>query len=293
MARGLPRGPRPPEPRGDRADSGLRLVVQSRAGPRVEISASTGVDLPGKSPTRSATKWHRGVFDTQRADDVTDVIRELADGRELPAAGDRLDRHRAAGRPAGRRIPSPPVRATPRSVLAFDGAHPPSSGQELESRSSSGQGLQRQLFTDPRVVTDLLQSYYREQGYLGAQDRSAALPYTRGRGPKWWCRCGRGSSFVVRKVTVPPIRVFKPRRAARPAAAHPGQPFLPASPAEPSHGSGSSTGARLQRRPRQITRVRRTAAPAGSRWPSQSTKGRQTVVADVRIAGNRRPVIRW
>ena len=31
------------------------------------------------------------------------------------------------------------------------------------------QNLERQLFTDPLVVTELLQRYYREQGYLAAE----------------------------------------------------------------------------------------------------------------------------
>ena len=49
------------------------------------------------------------------------------------------------------------------------------------------QHLERQLFTDPVVVTELLQRYYREQGYLAAEidePRYEFRGHGRARGPR-------------------------------------------------------------------------------------------------------------
>ena len=52
-------------------------------------------------------------------------------------------------------------------VLAFEGA----SGIDPDELDKivEQQRLERQLFTDPLVVTELLERYYREQGYLSAE----------------------------------------------------------------------------------------------------------------------------
>jgi hypothetical protein len=52
-------------------------------------------------------------------------------------------------------------------VLAFEGASAvdPDDLDEI----IADQQLERRLFTDPLVVTELLQRYYREQGYLSAE----------------------------------------------------------------------------------------------------------------------------
>jgi hypothetical protein len=54
-----------------------------------------------------------------------------------------------------------------RISLAFEGAV--GIAPDRLNRIIAQQHLENQLFTDPIVVTDLLERYYREQGYLSAE----------------------------------------------------------------------------------------------------------------------------
>ena len=60
-------------------------------------------------------------------------------------------------------------------VLAFDGA----SGIDPDELDTivEQQELERQLFTDPLVVTELLERYYRDQGYLSAEIDEPRIEY--------------------------------------------------------------------------------------------------------------------
>ena len=108
------------------------------------------------------------MFDKQRADDGVEALREWL-MRRRPPASRRSTYEIVDGADDRRRVvfriePGPRYQKV---VLAFEGA----SGIDPDQLDAiiDQQQLERQLFTDPVVVTALLKRYYREQGYLAAE----------------------------------------------------------------------------------------------------------------------------
>ena len=173
---------------GDKANLTLRV----RRGPVVEMRFE-GTTPPQKVQDEVRTQWHRGVFDKQRADDGAEALREwlMIDGYLQPKVGYTID----DSTPERRRV-NFQVEAGPhydKVVLAFDGA----SGidpDELDKIVDS-QNLERQLFTDPLVVTELLERYYRDQGLSLRRNRRAENRISRldGAGRARGSRGSRGS----------------------------------------------------------------------------------------------------
>ena len=87
------------------------------------------------------------------------------------------------------------------------------------------QGLERQLFTDPIVVTELLERYYREQGYPRWRDRPATLRIRRHAGAGR-ARCARRARFTIRQVSDIGQCCHTNRCADRRAAGGRGRPVL-------------------------------------------------------------------
>ena len=142
------------------------LTLKVEPGPRVDIEFA-GAMPPPKVRDEVRTQWHRGVFDRQRAEDGVDVLREwLMSDNYLQAKIDYQVEDVADGQ---RRVvfQIQPGEPSQKVVLAFEGASavdPDDLNKIIED-----QQLERQLFTDPLVVTELLQRYYREQGHLSAE----------------------------------------------------------------------------------------------------------------------------
>ena len=151
------------------------LTLRVRRGPRVDIR------FDGATPPQSVqdvvrTKWHRGVFDKQRADDGAEALARMADDRWLSAAEGRL-RDRRTTRPTTARSSTRfrPDRTTTR--WCWRSRAPPASIPTSSTRSSTSRNSSAQLFTDPLVVTELLARYYRDQGYLAAEIDEPRIEY--------------------------------------------------------------------------------------------------------------------
>ena len=142
------------------------LALKVAPGPRVDIEF-TGAMPPPNVRDEVRTQWHRGVFDKQRAEDGVDALREwLMSDNYLQAKIDYEIEEVGDGQ---RRVlfQIQPGERSQKVVLAFEGAS--AVDPDDLNKIIAEQQLERKLFTDPLVVTELLQRYYREQGHLSAE----------------------------------------------------------------------------------------------------------------------------
>ena len=170
-----------------------------------------GVTPPQGRRRRVKTQWHRGVFDKQRADDGSDALREwLMTDNYLQAEGRLRDPGRQRPGPS-RRVPDSAGPRSDKVVLAFEGA----SGIDPDELDKivEQQKLERKLFTDPLVVTELLERYYREQGYLAAEIDEPRYEY-QGAGARGAPGSGR-PEVHARNVTCPATRSMPPTSSCR------------------------------------------------------------------------------
>jgi outer membrane protein assembly complex protein YaeT len=146
-------------------DTTVRLHLRITRGPRIEF-VYAGATPPGKVQEEVGLQWHRGVFDAQRTDDTAEAIVEwLMDDHYLQAKAE-VSVEEVSAEQRRVRVTITPGPQSRRVLLAFEGA----SGipaKELDQVIGE-QRLERQLFTDPGAVTELLERLYREQGYLNA-----------------------------------------------------------------------------------------------------------------------------
>ena len=158
----------------------------------------TGVDAAEAYRTRWCTQWHRGVFDAQRTDDAAETLREwlMADNYLQAKVEARVEdaeqNHRRVTMVA---TPGPRSR---RVLLEFQGASGIKDSELHEVIKE--QKLERQLFTDPTVVTELLQRLYREQGYLNAAIDKPRYEYS-GDVARVVLPINEGPQFTVQDVT--------------------------------------------------------------------------------------------
>jgi outer membrane protein insertion porin family len=201
-----------------------RLTLHVMTGPKVDVQFM-GVTPPAKVQEEVRTQWHRGVFDKQRGDDGVDALREWLMGDNYLQA--EID-YRIEDVSEGQRRVTFQIQPGMRSekvVLAFEGAagiDPDDLDKIVEQ-----QKLERQLFTDPIVVTELLTRYYREQGYLAAEIDEPTYEFQGGlarvvlavqEGPKFTVRnvAVSGNTVYTNDVLVPQLPVVS------------GEPFVPA-----------------------------------------------------------------
>ncbi len=201
-----------------------RLTLRVTPGPRVDLQF-TGATPPSKVVEEVRTQWHRGVFDKQRADDGSDALREwLMSDNHLQA---KVEYQIQDITDSERRVvfQVEPGARSQRVVLAFEGA----SGINPDDLNKivDEQELERQLFTDPIVVTELLERFYREQGFLSAeidepryefQDTTARVVLAVNEGPR----------FTIRRVDLSGNTVYTNDMIASQLPVIPGQPFVPA-----------------------------------------------------------------
>ena len=201
-----------------------RLTLRVTPGPRVDVQFM-GTTPPQKVQEEVRTQWHRGVFDQQRAGSSVNALREwLMADRYFQSKID----YQVQDVPDGQRRVVFQVQPGPRSdkvVLAFEGA----SGIDPDRlvKIVNEQHLEHRLFTDSVVVTELLQRYYREQGYLSAvidepryefQGGTARVALSVREGPRYTVRnmALSGNTVYATDVIVSQLPVIA------------GQPFVPA-----------------------------------------------------------------
>lgn len=211
---------RNPSPDATTIDVALRV----EAGPLVDLRFE-GLTPPEEVRDAIQVRWQRGVFDSQRGGDGRDEIREwLVATRRLDA---RVE-YRVEGTAAGTRRVVFTVHPGPQFeqvTLAFPGAGGVS--PDVLRDIVADQELEAALFTDPTVVTELLERYYREEGYLAAEIAEPELEFA-GREARVLVPVREGPRFVVSDVVprgntvvaTPAVRSAIPLRT--------GDPFLPA-----------------------------------------------------------------
>jgi outer membrane protein assembly complex protein YaeT len=205
------------------ADRSVALILRVEAGPLVKI-AYEGARLPGKVDDEVRRQWNRGVFDSQRAGDATEAIREwlIAEQYLASEVTHRIDDASDGSRRVLFTI-APGVRFD-RIELVFAGAAGIDPA-ELDSIVDE-QDLELQLFTDPLVVTELLRRYYREEGYLSAELDAPAYAYE-GNVARAIIQIREGPRFTVRKVAVKGNTVFDTGTLLAELPVVSGDPFLP------------------------------------------------------------------
>jgi outer membrane protein assembly complex protein YaeT len=208
--------------RGRRPD-GVVLAAMVEAGPVVTFT------FEGASPPESVVdlvrqQWGRGVFDAQRLDDVVERLQGwlMQSGYFRATIATDIQEPSADRRQVTFRITPGPHSA--RVVLAFDGA------AAIDSDTLAGvvrsQDLELQLFTDPIPVTELLERYYTEQGYLAAQVDLPRIDYA-GDDARISMRVVEGVRFTVGEVSAQGVAAWRPEALVAELPLGRGDPFYP------------------------------------------------------------------
>jgi outer membrane protein insertion porin family len=244
----------------------------------------------GAAPPRRVKRllreqWQRATFDGQRGEDTRDTLREwLMDANYLQATVTYVIEDVAEGR---RRVvfqvdPGPRTR---RIALAFEGAsaiHP----NELD-RVVHDQKLERQLFTNPSVVADILQRYYQARGHLDARIGEPRFEF-----PDETARVvlpiDEGTAFTVGTITVSGNTVYDTRDLLAQTPLVAGAPFV-SSAAEHTFATIRdmywAKGYNDAHVDYELV-TNRVAGEVEVRFTI--VEGRQSVIADISIAGNDR-----
>jgi outer membrane protein assembly complex protein YaeT len=261
-----------------------RLVIRVTRGPKVEMRF-TGATPPSKVQDELKTQWHRGVFDKQRGEAGVSRIREWLLGDNFLQG--KVDFHLEDGAD-GHRFVTFNTETGPKStkiVMAFEGASGIS--PDVLDAIVEQQKLERKLFTDPIVVTELLQRYYREQGYLVTEIDAPRYDYAGGVGRVVF-PVREGPRFTVRRVTTTGAKIYKPDELIPQLPVVEGELFLP------SAAENALEKIRTLYWAGGYNDVRSDYSLVIDRGAGQVDvafmvmEGRQSVINDIRIAGNHR-----
>jgi outer membrane protein assembly complex protein YaeT len=261
-----------------------RLVLHVTRGPIVDIQF-TGVTPPSTVQDDVKTQWRRGVFDKQRGDAGRGAIREWLLGDNFVQS--KVDFRLEDGADGHRRVTfnTDPGAKSAKIVMVFEGASGVSPN-ELD-RIVEQQHLERKLFTDALVVTGLLQRYYREQGFLVTEIDAPRYDYTGGIARVVFA-VREGPRFTVRRVTASGTNMLKADEVVPQLPVVSGEPFLPVA------AEHSLDKIRSLYWTRGYNDVRSDYSLVIDRGVGQVDvaftidEGRQSVVNDIRIAGNHR-----
>jgi outer membrane protein assembly complex protein YaeT len=178
---------------GERASLRLHVTL----GPQVAI-VFMGAMPPRRVERELGAQWHKGVFDKQRGDDGAETLRQwLMDDNYLRAKVEyRIDDVTEKQRRVVFEI-QPGMRSQ-RVVVAFEGAS--AINPDQLDRLIAEQQLERRLFTDPLVVTDVLERYYRARGYLSAHIDEPRFEFE-GEAARVVLAIQEGPRFTVRAIT--------------------------------------------------------------------------------------------
>jgi outer membrane protein assembly complex protein YaeT len=201
----------------------VNVSLNVTAGPRVTL-VFKGMTPPAKVVDEIQTKWRRGVFDTQRIDDSLEVLRAwlMRDNYLDPKLQGTIEELNSEERRVRFDIESG-TRFTS-VILAFEGANG-IPADELD-KIVNQQNLERALFTDPTQVTELLERYYREQGYLVASIDAPRYEFQATQA-RIVLDIDEGPRFVVREVTSRGHSVISPTTLVGELPVRAADPFLP------------------------------------------------------------------
>jgi outer membrane protein assembly factor BamA/autotransporter translocation and assembly factor TamB len=199
------------------------LTLHVRRGPRVDIRVN-GATPPQSVRDAVHMQWQRGVFDKQRLDAGAKALREwLMTSGYLQAKIDyAITDDSATHRQVAYTIETGPH--YDRVLVRFEGV----SGVDPDDliKIINQQDLERQLFTDPLVVTELLQRYYRDQGYLAAEIDEPSMEFE-GATARVVMPVREGAKFTTRHVTTRGNKVWGTEALLQQLPVMEGEPFLP------------------------------------------------------------------
>ena len=200
-----------------------RLTLRVTAGPPVELQFD-GPEPPSKIQRAVRAAWHHGVFDRQRGNDSVRVLRDwlIVDEHLQPQVDYTLQDNGPRRRVVFRIAPGPRY---DRVVLAFDGASGIS--PDRLDRFVGDQRLERALFTDPSLVTNLLERFCRDQGYLAAEIDEPRYEF-HGTTARVVVPVREGPRFTVKQVTITGNTIYPSSEIEAKVQIAPGAPFVPA-----------------------------------------------------------------
>jgi outer membrane protein assembly complex protein YaeT len=202
---------------------GVVLTAMVEAGPVVTF-AFDGATPPQSVVDLVRQQWGRGVFDAQRLDDVVERLQGwlMQSGYFRATVTTAIDEVSADRRQVTFSITPGPH--SPRVVLAFDGAT--AIDADTLAGVVRGQDLELQLFTDPIPVTELLERYYTEQGYLAAQVDTPRIDYA-GEDARVSMRVTEGARFTIGEVTAQGVAAWRAEALLAELPLGRGDPFYP------------------------------------------------------------------
>jgi outer membrane protein assembly complex protein YaeT len=261
-----------------------RLALRVTRGPKVEIHF-TGAMPPSKVQDEVKTQWHRGVFDKQRGDAGISRIREWLLGEKFLQG--KVEFNIDGGSDGARVVTfhTDPGPQSDKIVMAFEGAaaiHP-----DVLDKIVEQQGLEKKLFTDPTVVTELLQRFYREQGFLVTEIDPPRYDYA-GNVGRVVFTVREGPRFTVGRITTSGNQIFKTDELIPQLPLVEGERFLP------SAAENALEKIRTLYWAGGYNDVRSDFSLVIDRGAGKVDvafmvmEGRQSVINDIRIAGNHR-----
>lgn len=261
---------------------GIAIRLRITRGPQVEF-AYAGATPPKKIQDEVRQQWHRGVFDAQRTDDTAEVIRQWLMGDDYLQAKVHAQ---VDDRGPNRRVVHFTVTPGPRSnrvLLEFQGAAGIRPGELNEVIKE--QKLERQLYTDPTVVTELLKRLYREQGYLNVEIDKPRYEFDADVA-RVVVAIREGPQFRISDVTMSGNAAIATSMLQTDLPVAVGDPYMPAA-AENAlqhiRDAYWTRGYNDVRATYQLT-LDRIGGRVGVAF--RINEGRQAIVSDVRIAGN-------
>jgi outer membrane protein assembly factor BamA/autotransporter translocation and assembly factor TamB len=202
------------------------LTLRITAGPEVTL-VFEGSPPPRKFVNQARALWHRGFFDTQRAEDIRDALKgRLVEQRYLdPKIEYTVDPDDQTARRVTFRVDA--GTRFDHVDLVFAGAH---GIAEHELRSVvKDQKLGPKVYTDPEAVTDLLQRLYRERGFLDAVVEAPELdldPATRHASAR--LPVHEGPQYTIRDVVMTGNHVLDAKTLTSKIPSVAGDPYRPA-----------------------------------------------------------------
>ncbi len=259
------------------------LTLRVTSGPIVDLRFE-GVVPPSKIQRQVRQTWHQGVFDKQRGNDSLRVLNEwLMEGKYLQPGAEYAVEDVGGRRRVTFRIR--PGQRYDKVVVAFEGAAGIDPGRL--DKIIEQQRLERQLFTDPSAVTSLLQHYYRDEGYLAAEIDSPRFDF-QGTTARVVLSVHEGQRFAVRSLTVVGNSVYSSPDIVAKLPLVAGGPFVSAA-AEHSLDRIRDLYWRKgynDMRSEYALAIDRTSASVDVAFTI--AEGRQSVVADIAVEGNRK-----
>ncbi len=259
------------------------LALRVASGPLVELRFE-GITPPSKIQQQVRATWQQGVFDKQRGNDSVRVLKEwlMGDKYLQPSAEytveDAGDRRRVTFRVQ----PGPQY---DRVIVAYEGVAGIDPGRL--DKIVEQQRLERQLFTDPSAVTALLQRYYHDQGYLAAEIDAPRFDF-QGTTARVVLPVREGRRFLARSVTVSGNTTYPSADIIGRLSLVSGSPFVAAA-AEHSLERIRDLYWRKgynDMRSEYALAIDRTSASVDVAFTI--VEGRQSVVANITVEGNRK-----